>query len=265
MNLRILDGSGQTVPGFAWFRYNPCVRPLVVAALLAAACGNSGADPAPDAAASADAPPTVDASPFPLDGFGMITGACDELDLELTSPEPSVFVDHLAFAAEYMETDLGLLTPGGREIIADGNAGGSSLMSEVFAYEVLARCELAALLATELEIEYETAGTITDLLVEIDGLKIGVSVTRAVAFPFEDPYTVAQARTLLEGKLAGVLESSANVAPADAWEKQILAVLAYGSGHADALEAALGQIDAAVRADTIVWITVTDGADAFIY
>jgi hypothetical protein len=236
--------------------------------VLLAACGSSatGPDGGSDSSdAAPDAATTIDASPFPLAGFGSITGACDELDVELTSAQPSVFVDHLDFAAEYMDADLSQLTTGGQKIIADGNAGGSSLMSEVFAYEVLARCELAALLKTELEIDYDDVGTITALLVEIDGYKIGVSVTRAVAFPFEDPYTAAQARTLLEGKLAGVLESSANVGPVDAWTKQILAVLAYGPDHATALETALAQIDSSLRADTIVWITVTDGADAFIY
>jgi SAM-dependent methyltransferase len=164
--------------------------------VLLAACGSSatGPDGGSDSSdAAPDAATTIDASPFPLAGFGSITGACDELDVELTSAQPSVFVDHLDFAAEYMDADLSQLTTGGQKIIADGNAGGSSLMSEVFAYEVLARCELAALLKTELEIDYDDVGTITDLLVEIDGYKIGVSVTRAVAFPFEDPYTAAQA------------------------------------------------------------------------
>jgi hypothetical protein len=257
------------VPGFAGFRYNGRVRILVAALLLVTACDDPGADPSADAGPAIDASVTPDApgdaSPFPLDGFGTITGACDELDLELTSPAPWAFVDYIEFAAEYTDADLGALTAGGQAIVAAGNAGGSSLMSEVFAFEVLARCELATLLKTETDIDYDTAGTITDLLLEIDGLKIGVSVTRAVAFPFDDPYTVAQAQALLENKLSGVLESTANVSAQDAWRKQILAVLAYGPQHAQALETALGQIDTAIRADTIVWITVTNGADAFIY
>lgn len=255
------------MPGFAGFGYNGRVRILIAALLLVAACDDPDADPradaGTDAASDSDAP--ADAAPFPLEGFGTITGACNELDLELTSPAPSVFVDHIEFAAEYMDTDLAALTAGGQTIVAAGNAGGSSLMSEVFAYEVLARCELAILLETETQIDYDIPGTITDLLLEIDGLKIGVSVTRAVAFPFEDPYTVAQAQMLLERKLAGILESTGNVSAEDAWRKQILAVLAYGPEHAQALQTALGQIDTTILADTIVWITVTDGADAFIY
>jgi hypothetical protein len=150
-------------------------------------------------------------------------------------------------------------------VLTDGNAGGSSLESEIFAYEVLARCEGASLLKTETEVVYDTAGKITDLLVDIDGLKIGVSVTRAVAFPFESAYTVEQAETLLTGKLADILESSANVSAADAWTKQILHVIAYAEGHAASLETALANIDDAIVADTIVYVTITDGDDAFIY
>jgi hypothetical protein len=219
-----------------------------------------------DAIATADAIATTDASPmFPLAGFGAITGACDVLDTELSDSVPSVFESAIAFDREYTDSDLALLTDGGAEIIADGNAGGSSLLSEVFAYEVLQRCELAILLKTETEIEYDEMGSLTDFLAEIDGSKLGVSVTRAVGFPRDDPYTVQQAQSLLEDKLAGVLESSSNVSMTDVWQKQILTVLAYGPDHAESLGSALDQIDTALTADTIVWIVVTNGTDSFIY
>ena len=223
---------------------------------------------APDAAAASDA---ADAAPIdaalglPLPGFGALGGDCDVLDDELEDPAPSLFESAIAFDRLYEDADLDSLTAGGQEIIRDGNAGGSSLLSEVFAFELLARCERAPLLKTETEIVYDTAGTITDLLVSIDRQKIGVSVTRAVGFPFDDPYTVDQARDLLERKLADILESSANVSAEDRWEKQILAVLAFAPEHAASIEAALDAIDPAVKADTIVWVLVTDGADDFIY
>lgn len=246
----------------------------VLAAFLLAtalACGDDGGALGPDAGAGADAASSPDAAAadaapdFPQPGFGAISGDCDVLDTELTDPAPSYFESAIDFAAAYTEADLDALTDGGQEIVADGNAGGSSLYSEVFAFEVLARCELAMLTHTETEIDYDTAGAITDLRVTIDGLPVGVSVTRAVAFPFEDPYTVEQARDLLEGKLAGVLESSANVAEPHGWEKQILAVLAYAPGHAESLAMAHAALDPSVTADTIVWVVVTNGADDFIY
>lgn len=240
-------------------------RPRIVFALgvaFASACTAPGPESPGADAGGADAGAD---SGLPLPGFGAITGDCDVLDAELTSTNPTYVASSIDFASMYTDADRDRLTAGGREIIADGNAGGSSLLSEVFAYEVLARCELAGLVKTETEIVYDGDGAITDLLVAIDDVAIGVSVTRAVAFPFEDPYTPNQARALLEDKLAGVLESSAQVSAADRWQKQILAVLAYGPEHGASLAAAYADIDPALAADTIVWAIVTDGADDFIY
>ena len=203
---------------------------------------------------------------YPLPGFGEISGECDVRDDELTSAEPAFFVSHIDFGMDpYDPGDFSRLTEGGQEIINDGNAGGSSLYSEVFSFELLARCEAATLLKTETEIVYDTQGKLTDLLVELDGLKVGVSVTRAVAFPFENPYSVAQAKTLLEGKLSDIHVSSANVSAGDAWVKQILYVIAYAEGHAESLRQAFEQMDPAIVGDTVVMVTVSDGDDAFLY
>lgn len=242
----------------------------VLVALVTAGCG--GGAGAPDAAGRPDAGPggggdaaAPDGGGLPLAGFGELGGDCDVLDDELGSAEPSLFASAIDFAAPFTDEEAEVLTEGGRTILAEGNAGGSSLYSEIFAFELLARCELAPLLKTEKAIDYDQAGAMTDLLVEIDGEKIGVSVTRAVGFPFDQPYTVEQAVELLERKLADIQESTAHVSAADRWQKQILVVVAYGPGHAEALAAALEPIDAEVRADTIVWVLVTDGADDFIY
>ena len=227
-------------------------------------------------ATPADAPrsPDVDADlgagvETPLPGFGDISGECGVLDAELFAPTSSAFVNRIDFGDDPFDDpeDVGLLTSGGRAILAAGNAGGSSIESEVFSFEVLARCELATLLATETEVDYRAgwAGSITDLLVEIDGTRIGVSVTRAVGFPRDDPYTVAQAEELLRDKLAGVLESSEGVATSDAWAKQILHVIAYGEEHVVSLLAAFDGIDPTIKAATVLWITESAGDDAFLY
>lgn len=255
---------------------------LLLTLATLAACGGDDDDPAsPDAAgALADAAPRdgapadaaadpPDGAPDPVDAsagpFGELSGACGVIDTEIEDPLPSRFDSAIAFERPFTEADAPALTDGGREVLADGNAGGSSLLSEVFAFELLGRCEGAALLKTETEIVYDQPGAITDLLVEIDGEKLGVSVTRAIGFPFDAPYTVEQATDLLEEKLADILVSSANVSDEDRWRKQILAVLAYAPGHAESLAAALAALDPAVRADTIVWILVTDGPDDFVY
>jgi len=201
----------------------------------------------------------------PLPGFGMISGACGVIDaMQIQSPDPIVYRDTIDFAMDVY--DRSKLSPGGQYIFDQGNLGGSSLESEIIAYEVLYRCELAKLLKTEGEIVYtDPMGKKTDLLVDIDMFKIGVSVTRAYVFPPDMPYTQQLAYDILNKKLTDIQASSANVSPQDAWPKQILHVLAYTSMHADSLEAAYATLDPAVRADTILWITVTEGMDEFIY
>ena len=203
------------------------------------------------------------------EGFGAITGECDVLDTELTDAQPSLVRNAIDFADDgYDESDLERLTDGGQEIIADGNAGGSSIFSEVISFEVLARCEGATLLKTETEIVYATEGKITDLLIEVDGEKIGVSVTRAYRGP-NNPYSLEAAQQLLTDKLGDILQSSQNVSDEDRWTKQILHVIAYAPDYADFIEQAWDDMNdpdlAGVRADTIVIVTVTDGDDGFAY
>lgn len=200
---------------------------------------------------------------MPLDGFGAIDGQCGELDpseLEAMAP-PFELYNAIDFASAVFSRDV--LSPGGQILFDDPNAGGSSKESEIIAYEVLYRCELAGLVKTETEIVYDDVGAITDMLVTIDGLRIGVSVVRAYAFMAD--YTVADALAKMTEKLVDIEESSANVSPADAWSKQILHVVAEKPENADAVQQALPQIDAAIRGDTIIVITVTNGNDAFIY
>lgn len=237
----------------------------LVAAVALAGCGAGAGSDAP-----ADAAPAIDAAPELDDAGGdpalfEVSGDCGVLDGELTAAAPSRFANRMAFAHAYTDADEALLTPGGREIIADGNAGGSSLYSEVFAHEVLAACEPVDLVKTETEIVYDGPSTKTDFSADIGGVRIGVSVTRAQTFPLGSPLSVDAARGLLDGKLADIIESSANVTAADAWQKQILAVMIYDDQHLGSIETALAQIDAATRADTIVWLTVTDGPDGIIY
>ncbi len=202
---------------------------------------------------------------MPLPGFGDIAGACGVLEpTQLQDPNPSHIANSIDFGT--LSYDYNLLSAGGQEVYDDGNLGGSSIYSEVFAYELLYRCELAGLLKTEGEVIYlDPQGKKTDLLVDIDGLKIGVSVTRAYKYPPTEPYTVSDAQALLQDKLADILLSSANVDPQDGWAKQILHVIAYADEHAASIAQALALIDSGTKADTIVLVTVTHGDDAFIY
>ena len=194
----------------------------------------------------------------------IVSGECGILDTELTDPSPhfvdtTVLVNTCDYVPEYM-------SPGATEIWTDGNAGGSSIYSEIFAFEIASQCEGAILLKTETEILYtDPQGKLTDLLLEIDGVKIGVSVTRAFIYPLGTPLTPQRAEELLTDKLGDVLLSSANVAPADQWVKQILVVETPTVADKAVLTTAYVGLDPAVKADTICWVVATDGDDSFIY
>jgi hypothetical protein len=232
----------------------------------------SGDTSTEDATAEPDTTPDTEADGsgaplLPLPGFGTITGSCGVLDNELLSPDPSVIVNAIDFGTDPWDNpaDLGLLTSGGQEMVADGNAGGSSLESEIFSLEVLTRCEGAVLVKTETEVVYDLSGSITDILVEIDGMKVGVSVTRAVGFPRDAVYTEATASALLSRKLTDIQESTAHVSAGDRWVKQILHVIAYADQHVAAMQAAFAGLDPSIKADTILWVTRSDGNDEFLY
>lgn len=217
------------------------------------------ADAAEDAASLADA--------SMISGFGVIAGPCGRVAAEIDDPSPSYFATRLDFMTDGFDdpAERTLLTSGAQEILADGTAGGSSGVSEAFAFEVLARCENAEFVKSETEIIYDpVTSKKTDILVSIGGQRVGVSVTRAVGFPRTDPYTEANA-AFIERKLTDILESSANVVAADHWEKQILLVMAYSDMHASAIQSVWESLSAETRADTILYIVVTDGDDEAIY
>ena len=227
--------------------------------------------PPPDAEPTLE-PPLPDLFPemtaeatVPLPGFGAITGECGELDdTEWNSSNSFLFRNTIDLGnTGFDETKL---TAGGQKLWRDGNLGGSSVHSEILAYEILQRCELALLLKSEVEILYTNhSGKKTDILVEIDTRKVGVSVTRAYNYPPTQPYTLAKATSLLQSKLGDIPLSAANAAPQDAWVRSILSIIAYNQQHADTVEQAYHQLDAQLKGNTILILTVTDGKDDYVY
>lgn len=232
------------------------------------AAADASADAAPlDAAdASADAPTdgTWDGS---TEILGTLRGTCGTIRAMLSSPMPSLVRDDLTFVAGE-RYERASLSPGGQRMFDTANAGGSSTESEVMSTEVLHFCEGASLLRTETEIHYQPpddsgANTITDILVEIGGMRVGVSVTRAYR-PAPMTFADADVRALLDTKLTGINRSSMRVLPKDRWVKQILHVFVISDAVADQVERAWNALSAATRADTIVLVTVTHGG-GFIY
>lgn len=246
------------------------MRWLVVAALWTVACGGaarSGVD------LSTGAMPDLRSTDLTSGGgvdeiLGSLAGPCPLLGSELLAPDPSLYFDTLGFASGEMYTKSAL-SPGGAVLFDTPNAGGSSTESEVMSFEVLHFCEGATLVASETGVEYDAAvdggmNSITDILVEIDGKKVGVSVTRAYKPTSQGAQTDSEIKSLLEKKLAGINASSARVKPAYKWVKQILHVFSFSADSTAAIDRVWPTIDATLRADTIVLVTTTTGG-GFVY
>jgi len=257
-------------------------RALCVVPLFLASCASTTSTPR-------DAGIAFDAALAPVDGgeggagevdaadasadparallLGQVTGACGDVRAELTRATPSLFENHLAFAAgeAYGKASL---SPGGQRMFDTPNAGGSSLESEVISFEVLRHCEGATLLKTETEIAYappDDAGpsTISDVLVEIDGRKVGLSVTRAYR-PASQTMSDADVKELIERKLVGINRSTVRVLPADRWVKQVLHVFAVTPAAVEAVKRVYAALDASTKGDTVVLLTRTTGG-GFLY
>ncbi|MFZ4577883.1 MAG: hypothetical protein ACOYOB_05735 [Myxococcota bacterium] len=214
-----------------------------------------------DAGQDPDDGATVSAT---LTAWGQIEGACGgAISAELTKPMPSFLVNSYTFAKPG-PFDPGPLRPGALKRYEGDNAGGSSKCSEVMSMQLLFDCEGATTLKTELEIVYTGQGGITDWMAEFDGLKIGVSVTRAYLGPSVTTYSVDKAKELLAKKLTGIQESTGLVRPEDKWQKQILHVWTLQPTWVPMLQEAWDSLDATVKADTIVLVTVEVGADSVV-
>ena len=197
-----------------------------------------------------------------------ISGNINLLDNNiLNSSNPYKFSGEIDFGSNpYDDSDFDSLSSGGKKLITDGNMGGTSILSEVFAFEVLRTTIGAQLLKSETEIVYtDPNGKQTNFLIQVDSHKIGVVVVRGYIYPPESDYTVTAAQTLLTNKLSKVNQSTANVTSADSWEKQILFVMAYSSSIATSFDTAWANIDNTTKGNTILVITTTNGDDSFIY
>ncbi len=188
--------------------------------------------------------------------WGDITGACGAITAQLAASGPSFLVNTLKFnpAAAFSPSGLSV---GAQQRYDGGNAGGSSVCSEVMSMQVLHECEGAQLYKTETQIIYtRSKGAITDYETIISGHKVGVSVTRAYKGPVIQTFTLEDAKTLLTKKLTGVVESTAKVSPGDKWTKQVLHVWTLRADWVPTLKAAWESMGPAIQSDTVVLVSV---------
>ena len=103
------------------------------------------------------------------------------------------------------------LTDDAYEVFSSDNLGGSSIISQSLAMNILNLLGYN-LYKTSAQIEYDDAsGKMMDMLVTSGSSHYGVNVTKAVAFPYGTPYTATQASTLLESGLSDIKLAEANL------------------------------------------------------
>lgn len=173
---------------------------------------------------------------------------------------PSALVTSRMHCAVDFERFRAGMSSGGKKMLECENAGGSSEMSECASFELLHFLFGARLRATEMEIRYDEQGKITDYSVDLYGVRIGVSVTRAMTY--RRAFTHDDAVRLLEKKLFGVVASTKNVSEADRWRKQILHIQCQDEGVADTLRSVYARdIAEELKSDTTVLVTVVAGKE----
>lgn len=196
--------------------------------------------------------------------FGVLSGEVGSIDeAAVLGSNPRLFESTIDFGTA--QFDSALLSADARRLLEAAAVGGSSAEAHAIAFEILRRGAGATLLKTSEEISYTTSSKSVDFLVEIQGQRVGVSVTRATSFPLGSDLSLQSASNLLEQKLNDILLASAGVAPSDAWVKAILLVLAYDAQKHDVVLEAYSALDSMTRSDTLVLVTQTDGDDAFLY
>ncbi|CAG8540857.1 6024_t:CDS:1 [Paraglomus brasilianum] len=156
------------------------------------------------------------------------------------------------------------LSKGAAKMLTLPNAGGTSMLSEVFSCEIMERILGAELSKTEMEVRYRFSNQpMTDYLVKLRHkipVTIGISVTRAYAH--KRRYTSQDARALLKKKLSGINSSTRNIIGDRVW-KQILHIWCPDGHTAKMVKRAYSKIDEAHTANTVIVLSVVESAWVF--
>lgn len=187
---------------------------------------------------------------------------------------------HATGALAHTHCSLALSQDGSR-LLAEPNAGGNSVTSEVASLEILRRVfSNGSLHKTEMEINYgmpdwdgvrpmSSTGmsTKTDYVMSVqdtcgNARRIAVSVTRAMHFPrkHHPEFTRHDAERLIRKKLKCVYFSNRYVVPRDKWDQQVLHVLTDDYSKARLVKKAFRKMEEELRRNAILVVTVTENA-----
>jgi len=166
-----------------------------------------------------------------------------------------------------------VLSGDGFRLLSEVNAGGSSEVSEAWAFEVLNTLVQAQLVATEMELQYLgdlfpcLSGSMgrTDFAIRLPATLeiVGVSITRAMGFrkaqsgSLFHAFGPQNAEKLLQRKLERVLTSTAAAVGDVSWNRQILYIWTCFFKDAAVLRAVFDEkIHRSLRANTLILVFV---------
>jgi hypothetical protein len=104
------------------------------------------------------------------------------------------------------------------------NAGGSSELSETLSMYYMYLKFKASNFIPEMEVDYQIQSHICDYLMNINETKIGVSVTRALCYPFGENIPYDFATSLLYKKLIGIITAKKSVSRSHQFDTSVIHV-----------------------------------------
>lgn len=138
------------------------------------------------------------------------------------------------------------------------NAGGSSNISEALSMQYMHWRYGATDFIPEMEAVYWIEYKIADYIItNLNGENVGVSVTRAVSYPFDADYSLERARDLVGKKLYGLIVARECITEEQSFHKSILHVWCISMEAATNIQTAFEEIkDNETYEDVVLICTV---------
>ena len=148
------------------------------------------------------------------------------------------------------------------------NAGGKSVLSEMLSMQYFSQVYSAESILLEKEVEYWVESKMVDYVCSVKGVRVGVSVTRAMSYPTPDKFNMEYARELLNKKLYGLIVSRNAVTAKHTFFKSVLHVWCQTTKIASYVKRAYEEMDLNdygldVKGVVVLLLTVCD--ESYVY
>lgn len=149
------------------------------------------------------------------------------------------------FSDTYLPTNLNKMKMhrDAKRSLTIANAGGKSVLSEMLSMQYFVNVLDAESILLEQEVKYWAQYKQIDFLCSIKGVRVGVSVTRAMTYPNPNSFSLSHAKELLDKKLYGLIVSRNAVQLEHAFFKSVLHVWCQTPRIAALVRRAYEQLD----------------------